>query len=164
MVFPAIFWLISAYMLHACTSHIYHIPSAVSNRSSTAHFISTASGLDSPKVHPVNASAFEWWYFDVVSNAPGSLASLAVTFYTTTANAFPLLEPSNTVTLVRTELSFPNGTLWTASLPAHGATVVTDDDHASRGDWHNSGFKWTQTREEGYLRGIRSSSMHRRSG
>ncbi|KAJ7693083.1 hypothetical protein B0H17DRAFT_981939 [Mycena rosella] len=142
-----VLWSIS--VLFASASHVYHIPSVVSNRSSTAHFTSAASGLDAPKIHPVNSSSFDWWYFDVVSSDPSSLASVVVAFYTTTANAFPFLAPSDTVTVAQIAVSFPNGTTFGATVNADGATV-TSDENLSSGDWHNSGFKWTHTGDSTY--------------
>lgn len=130
-------------------SHVHHIPSAVSNRASMARFTSGASDLDAPKIRPVNSSSFDWWYFDVVSSDPGSLASVVVAFYTTTANAFPFLAPSNTTTVAQIAISFPNGTTFGATVNANGATV-TSDENLSSGDWHDSGFKWTHTGDSTY--------------
>ncbi|KAJ7693085.1 hypothetical protein B0H17DRAFT_1060712 [Mycena rosella] len=147
-----LYWLISSlWTLLAIASqfHTYHIPSAVSNHSSTAQFTSAASGLDAPKIHPVNSSAFDWWYFDVVASDPNSLASVVAIFYTTTANAFPFFPPSDSVTFVQITGTFENGTTFGTIVNADGATVRSDDN-ASSGDWHNSGFSWTHTRDSAY--------------
>ncbi|KAJ6570568.1 hypothetical protein DFH09DRAFT_1362677 [Mycena vulgaris] len=143
-------WLLwSLCMIAVSASHVHHIPSAASNASSTAQFTSTSSALDAPKIRPVNSSAFDWWYFDVVSNDPSSLASVVVVFYTTTATAFPFLPPSDSVTLAQIAISFPNGTNFEALATADGATVTTDDN-VSSGDWHGSGFKWTHSGDSVY--------------
>ncbi|KAJ6548789.1 hypothetical protein B0H19DRAFT_1031982 [Mycena capillaripes] len=131
-----ILWLAAA-----SASRVYDIPATVNNDTSTALFTSSAKGLDAPKIHPVNNSAFDWWYFDVVSADPTSVASVVIVFYTSTATAFPFLPPSASVTRAQIHVSFPNGTVFTAFAPADGATV-TADDNASSGDWHGSGFKW----------------------
>ncbi|KAJ7445615.1 hypothetical protein FB451DRAFT_1189031 [Mycena latifolia] len=137
-------------LLSASASLVHHISSAVSNRSCTAHFTAAASGLDAPQILPVNSSAFNWSYFDIVSIEPGSPASFVVIFYTSTATAFPLfLSDSGTVTLVQIALFFPNGTVVEAVVPADGATV-TADGNVSSGDWHNSGFSWTHTGDSIY--------------
>ncbi|KAJ7445626.1 hypothetical protein FB451DRAFT_1005018, partial [Mycena latifolia] len=120
------------------------IPSIVSTHPSSAHFISGASGLDAPKIHPVNSSTFEWWYFDAVPHDPRSRASVVVVFYTATASAFPFLAPAGTATLAQIAVTFPNGTAYGATVPADGATV-TADENVSSGDWHNSGFRWTHS-------------------
>ncbi|KAJ7142929.1 hypothetical protein C8R44DRAFT_568841, partial [Mycena epipterygia] len=128
----------------AFASRVYDIPAAVSNGSSTAQFISAATGLDAPKIHPVNSSAFDWWYFDVVSTDPSSLASVVVVFYTTTATAFPFFVPLDSVTWAEIDVSFPNGTVFRAAATADGATV-TVDENVSSGNWNGSGFSWTHT-------------------
>ncbi|KAJ7145567.1 hypothetical protein C8R44DRAFT_601176 [Mycena epipterygia] len=129
---------------------VYDIPSAVQNGTSTAQFTSSATGLDAPKVHPINGSAFDWWYFDVVSTDPTVLSSVVVTFFTSSQPAFPLLDPSDSITVARIWVSFPNGTLWSAESNADGATVVADGDTSS-GTWHGTGFSWTNTPAGGYL-------------
>ncbi|KAJ7446110.1 hypothetical protein FB451DRAFT_1188870 [Mycena latifolia] len=129
---------------------VYNIPSAVQNGTSQAQFTSTATGLDAPKVHPINGSAFDWWYFDVVSTDPTVLASVVVTFFTSSQPAFPLLDPSDSITVARIWVSFPNGTLWEAAPTADGATVISDGDTSS-GTWHGTGFSWVGTPAGGYL-------------
>ncbi|KAJ6457615.1 hypothetical protein C8R45DRAFT_844134 [Mycena sanguinolenta] len=128
----------------------YFISPAVQNGTSQAQFTSTAAGLDAPKVQPINASAFDWWYFDVVSTDPTSLASVVVTFFTSPQSAFPLLHPSNSITSAYIWVSFPNGTLWSAVADGDGATVEVEGD-GSRGTWHATGFSWTRTPASGYL-------------
>ncbi|KAK7055843.1 hypothetical protein R3P38DRAFT_1369637 [Favolaschia claudopus] len=122
---------------------VFEIPSAIQNETSIAQFTSTSTPLDAPKAHPINGSAFDWWYFDVVSSDPGSLASVVVTFFASSQPAFPLLHASNNVLPVRLWVSFPNGTLAQAEAFASSATVSTEGDNSS-GDWHGTGFKWTK--------------------
>ncbi|KAJ7124610.1 hypothetical protein C8R43DRAFT_1147309 [Mycena crocata] len=138
-------WLLGAlWVALTAATRVYNIPSAVSNTSSTALFTSTATCLDEPKISAVDASAFDWWYFDVVSTDPTSLASVVVVFYTTAPAAFPFFPPFpfESVTLAQISVSFPNGTQFSSIIPADGATVVSDGN-ASSGDWHGSGLKWT---------------------
>ncbi|KAJ7686123.1 hypothetical protein B0H17DRAFT_1013780 [Mycena rosella] len=134
----------------AAQGTVYEIPSAVQNGTSQAQFTSTATGLDAPKVHPVNASAFDWWYFDVVSTDPTVVSSVVLTFFTSSQPAFPLLAPSESITVARIWVSFPNGTLWEASSDATGATV-TAEGNTSSGIWHGTGFSWAATPAAGYL-------------
>ncbi|KAK7008218.1 hypothetical protein R3P38DRAFT_3024000 [Favolaschia claudopus] len=98
---------------------VFEIPSGIQNKTSIAQFTSTSTPLDAPKVHPINASAFDWWYFDVVSSDPSSLASVIVTFFTSSQAAFP------------------------AGAFASSATVTIEGDNSS-GAWHGTGFKWTR--------------------
>ncbi|KAK7055840.1 hypothetical protein R3P38DRAFT_2682331 [Favolaschia claudopus] len=124
---------------------VFQIPSAIQNKTSIAQFTSTSTPLDAPKVHPINASAFEWWYFNVVSSDPDSLASVIVTFFTSSQRAFPVLDPSDSVLAARIWVSFPNGTLAQAEAFASSATVTTASEGAnSSGDWHGTGFRWTK--------------------
>lgn len=37
------------------------VPNTIVTAPSTAQFVSGAQGLDAPKVHPVNATTFDWW-------------------------------------------------------------------------------------------------------
>ncbi|KAJ7124603.1 hypothetical protein C8R43DRAFT_1030984 [Mycena crocata] len=136
-------WLIGAlWVALTAAMRVSNISSATSNATSTASFTSTTIDLDGPKISAVNSSAFDWWYFDVVSTDQGSLASVVVVFYTTIAAAFPFFPPFESVTLAQIAVSFPNGTLSSIFVPAEGATV-SSDGNASSGDWHGSGLKWT---------------------
>ncbi|KAJ7659595.1 hypothetical protein DFH06DRAFT_965437, partial [Mycena polygramma] len=121
----------------------------VSNRSSTAHFTASAHGLDAPKVQPVNASAFDWWYFDAVSTDPRSHASVTVVFHTSAASAFPFLPPSDTTTVAQISGSFLNGTLFSVTMGAKGATVTADENFSS-GDWRGTGLGWTHSGDGTY--------------
>ncbi|KAJ7171251.1 hypothetical protein C8R46DRAFT_1216831 [Mycena filopes] len=123
------------------SAKIFNIPATVSSGSSTALFNSTATDLDAPKVHPINGSSFDWWYFDVVSTDPKSPASVVVIFYTVAGAAFPFLSPSDAITRAQIFVSFPNGTQFTTITDAAGATVVSDGN-VSSGDWGGTGFGW----------------------
>ncbi|KAJ7255135.1 hypothetical protein B0H12DRAFT_1114271 [Mycena haematopus] len=143
--------VLAAFFPSATRGQTYFIPSAVQNGTSQAQFTSGATGLDAPKVHPINASAFDWWYFDVVSTDPASLSSVVVTFFTSPESAFPLLHPSDYITTAYIWVSFPNGTLWSAVSDAdEGASVVAEGD-SSQGTWHGAGFSWTGTPALGYM-------------
>ncbi|KAJ6552970.1 hypothetical protein B0H19DRAFT_842716, partial [Mycena capillaripes] len=102
---------------------------------SEVDYTSSATGLDAPKVHPINASAIDWWYFDVVSTDPKSRASVVVVFGSGGVPGMALR--------VQATVSFPNGTLTSTdtSVPADSATVVAEGNGSS-GDWHGSGFTW----------------------
>ncbi|KAJ7076688.1 hypothetical protein B0H15DRAFT_941228 [Mycena belliarum] len=129
---------------------VFHIPSAPQNGSSKAQFTSTATGLGAPKVHPINASSFDWWYFDVVSSDADVFSSVVVTFFTSSQPAFPLLSPSDSIVVARIWVSFANGTLWEATSDGDSATVIADGD-ASTGTWHGTGFSWAGSPASGYL-------------
>ncbi|KAJ7748645.1 hypothetical protein B0H16DRAFT_1663509 [Mycena metata] len=118
----------------------FYIPSTLQNRTSYTVFESLASGLDGPKVQPINATTFDWWYFDVVSTNPPDLS---------TAVCIPTPDSVTDITVAVLWISFPNGTLWSTASHADGATVKVNGDYTD-GTWDNSGFSWT-SKESGYL-------------
>ncbi|KAL4938072.1 hypothetical protein BDV06DRAFT_215411 [Aspergillus oleicola] len=63
------------------------VPDSPVNASSKAQFISNSTAFDGPKVVPVNATTWDWWYFDAVqvSSNPNEQVSVVATFY----NALP---------------------------------------------------------------------------
>ncbi|KAJ7814221.1 hypothetical protein B0H14DRAFT_3477220 [Mycena olivaceomarginata] len=127
-------------------TNLYRIPSALSNTSSTGIFTSTASNLDAPKVLPINASTFDWWYFDVVDTDPNSRASTAVVFYNTGPTGLPFISTPGTTLSAQVIVSFPNGTLSSAPgiAVADRATVLASDNGSS-GQWHGAGIAWTHS-------------------
>jgi len=106
------------------------------NTTSDVEWTYAGTSLDGPKVHPVNATTFDWWYFDAVSSnlAQGDLSSVVINFYTLSSVAFP--SNSNTSTILDTSISgtFANGTPFGFdAYPAH-ATIATYGD-SSAGSW-----------------------------
>lgn len=133
----------------------FQIPSSVQNGTSQARFeistpnsvldIPTLLSLDSPQVNLINASVFDWWYFDAVS-ATNPNESLVVTLFTSTANAFPFLNPNETSVLIAyIWASFANGSVYADYVPANMATVAGGDaaPYPSSGNWESTGFSWT---------------------
>ncbi|KAJ7225045.1 hypothetical protein C8J57DRAFT_1440143 [Mycena rebaudengoi] len=121
---------------------VYNI-SVVANGTSEVDFTSSTAGLDAPKVRPINASAIDWWYFDVVSTDPNSRASVVLVFSAVGGVPDMPLRAQATV-------SFPNGTLTSTEtvVPADRATVTTEGNGSS-GDWHRSGFTWRYSAHSG---------------
>jgi hypothetical protein len=116
------------------------VPAAVQNGSSQAQWVSSAGGLDAPKVTPINATAYDWWYFDAVS--VDAKTSVVVVFYTTSSPAFLSLLDNTTITLVTLSIQFANGTSYGASLPATSATIQTVGQ-GTNGWFRGSGASWT---------------------
>ncbi|KAH9207554.1 hypothetical protein DL95DRAFT_482702 [Leptodontidium sp. 2 PMI_412] len=119
------------------------VPNTIVTAPSTAQFVSTAQGLDAPKVHPVNATTFDWWYFDAVST--DSQESVVIVFYMSTDLGFPFRLPGAAIS-VDIFVSFADGSLLfypINSLPGSlgSATVVSEGQGAS-GVWRNSGFSF----------------------
>ncbi|KAJ5683666.1 uncharacterized protein N7477_000011 [Penicillium maclennaniae] len=138
----------------------YLISSQVQNGTSQVRFdISTSEAtlsseallkLDGPQVSSINASVFDWWYFDAVSESdPGD--SIVVTFFTSSATAFPFLDPSGSSVLIAyLWASFANGTVFSEYIPATVATVAGGDSAKppSSGNWGSTGFSWTALNED----------------
>jgi hypothetical protein len=114
---------------------------------SIAQFISGSSGLDGPKMNPeINATSFDWWYFDAVSDS--NSCAIVIVFYMSTDLGFPFVLPLSTLS-VDIFATFEDGTLVflplnDAPLSAGSATVVTDGDGSS-GIWDGTGFSWNGT-------------------
>ncbi|EKV10217.1 Hydroxyneurosporene synthase [Penicillium digitatum] len=137
----------------------YQIPSAVQNGTSKAQFdIQTPAGtldidtlfrLDAPQIDLINSSVFDWWYFDAVSETNPD-DSLVVTFFSSSAEAFPFLDTNETSVLsVWLWASFANGTVFTDYVPATAATVtgLEAEGTNSSGEWSSTGFSWVALTE-----------------
>lgn len=137
----------------------YQIPSAVQNGTSRARFdiptpgttldIETLFRLDAPQIDYINGSVYDWWYFDAVSEANPD-DSLVVTFFSSSAEAFPFLHANETSVLsVWLWASFANGTVFADSVPATVATVTGANTAGtnSSGEWSSTGFSWAALTE-----------------
>lgn len=113
---------------------------------SIAQYVSGTSGLDGPKMSPeINATSFDWWYFDAV--AEDGLSAIVIVFYVSTTLAF-LVPPLSTLS-ASIFATFEDGSI--LSLPADilpniagEATITTDGDGAS-GIWKGTGFEFQGT-------------------
>lgn len=113
------------------------VPPFVSLASPTAQFVSCNTGHDGPKVSPISATAYDWWYFDAVSD-DGSEA-LTVVFFTASALGFPFeLTSAVDATTAAVFATFADGTTSVVPLVAAGATITTAGDGAS-GVWKGAG-------------------------
>lgn len=118
--------------------------------------------IDGPNVQPINETAFDWWYFDVVAlpnnenplginaskegRTDGPLASMVITLFTSTIEAFPFLPPTADEENVLTAyiwLTFPNGTWASKYIHADQATIVTSGGGGSSGKFDSTGFSWS---------------------
>ncbi|KAF7308243.1 hypothetical protein HMN09_00672200 [Mycena chlorophos] len=144
-------WVQSAHA-GASSAHVFNIPAPVQPGNSTANYVfsSSSGGIDGPKVAPITNSTFQWWYFDVVSTEPGDHSYFVGVFYTTAPPAFPLLSASDLVTPIHLSGAYSNGTLWSASTMANGATISVKGDTVS-GVWNDSGMSWSASSASQYL-------------
>lgn len=125
-------------------SQTINVSNVIRLGNSVAQFVSGTSGLDGPKMDPeINATSFDWWYFDAVSE--DNSCAVVIVFYMTTDLGFPFVPPLSTLS-VDIFATFEDGTLVflplnSSPLSAGEATVVTDGDGSS-GIWKGTGFEW----------------------
>lgn len=113
--------------------------SSISSGPSHVQFLSEESGLDGSKLSSVNASVFDWWYFDAVAEDRNS--SFVIIFFTSSYNAFPFLQQVDNVLPVYIWASFPNGTVTTLITHAENATIKTRGN-GSEGRYEPIGMGW----------------------
>jgi hypothetical protein len=115
---------------------VSNIPGTIVNATSIAQFTSEKYRFDGPKVSPINGTATDWWYFDVVSS--DSKSAVVITF---------MIEPAIIADgvhdlLVDIDATFPNGTTVLAIAVASSA-VVTTVEQGSSGVYVGTGANWT---------------------
>ncbi|KAL4914994.1 hypothetical protein BDW62DRAFT_219719 [Aspergillus aurantiobrunneus] len=121
------------------------VPSVPVPGRSETNWISNTTGFDSPKVHPINSSVYDWWYFDAVqaSDDRSEQASVVVTFYTATSTGFDFLafyeaEGFSSLALAEATVTWPNGTSETFLFNATEANITTVENGAE-GLWDANG-------------------------
>ena len=145
---------IHSYTRNGADNWLYTIPSTSSNDTATIHSkIATPNKklssskllqLDSPQASKITPSSFDWWYYDAVSST-NPLESLTITLFTSSATAFPWLNPNDSSILIAyLWATFPNGTRFMEYLPAKLAVVSGSEglEIASMGEWQGAGFSW----------------------
>lgn len=123
---------------HRSQGVITTVPATAALGPSVVQFTSNASGLDGPKVLPVNGSVFDWWYFDVASS--DGLSNVVVIFFTLPFVTFPFVAPDDIVS-VAVQASFPDGTSFRTSLLATEAVIMTVGD-GSEGRYEGANASW----------------------
>ncbi|KIY53782.1 hypothetical protein FISHEDRAFT_32652 [Fistulina hepatica ATCC 64428] len=119
---------------------VHVIPATVSSGTSVAQFVSGSDALDGPMVAPVNASAFDWWYFDVVSEDYQN--SMVIIFFTTPNTSFPFTASSTDILeVIMTAQTPDDATFYDGGAFATEAIVMTDGNGAS-GVWEDTGFSF----------------------
>lgn len=120
------------------------IPATASNHISEVEFVAKENGLDAPHVTPINASTYDWWYFDVVSEDQGY--NVVVTFFAAPGSAFAFSgAPATDITEAYLFVSTPENPMYIdESIPATKALVVSVGNGAS-GIWEGSGFAFAGT-------------------
>lgn len=133
---------LAASVVHATPwGSVTTIPPTVVNKTSIAQFTSSSHGLDAPHVTPINASAWDWWYFDVIS--PDHLQSVVVVFYTAPETGFLFDEaPVTNINLASINVGIKgHETFFGSGMFANAAKVVSVSNGAA-GRWEGSGFEF----------------------
>ena len=123
---------------HTTQSLVTTIPATTLSGPSLVQFTSNASGLDGPKVSPINGSVFEWWYFDAVSS--DGLSSVVIIFFTLPSAAFPVHDSPDVVS-ISFNANFANGSAFGTTLTATEAVIVTVGD-GSEGRYEGANASW----------------------
>lgn len=105
-----------------------------------------SNGFDAAKVQPVNASTYDWWYFDAVqvSDDPAQQASVVITLYTAVSTGFDFLQAYaaqgfTSLTLAEVIIHWPNGTAESYFFNSTEARITTNTaDNGVHGVWIDS--------------------------
>ncbi|OIW29571.1 hypothetical protein CONLIGDRAFT_654116 [Coniochaeta ligniaria NRRL 30616] len=120
------------------------LPNVLHDGPITPDGISAKGHIDWPKLLPgVNATSYDWWYFDVVS--ADAKASATVVFYNSGPNGFinTFLGGPLSASLIGV---LPNGTVYDISVPATSAIISrSDDSSATSAVYTDSGFSFNGT-------------------
>ncbi|KAK3613935.1 hypothetical protein LTR56_027585 [Elasticomyces elasticus] len=78
------------WMSHEPAAVTTYLNSTILTTPSMAEFTYPSTGFGGPKIHPVNGTNFDCWYFDAVSSGllEGDLSSVIIVFYTLSQTAF----------------------------------------------------------------------------
>jgi hypothetical protein len=117
---------------------VSNIPGTVVNATSVAQFTTEKYGFDGPKVSPLNVSAVDWWYFDVVS--ADAKSAVVIVFQMQAA----IIGDGVHQLAVDVDATFPNGTTVSARAVASSA-VVTTVGQGSSGVYAGTGMNWAGT-------------------
>jgi hypothetical protein len=110
-----------------------HIPSTAVTGPVPVVTSSSQSAFDGPKTGAVNATSFDWWYFDAATSDGGT--AVAIIFFRSTQTLFA---PEPSVDYIEVSVLWPNGTTFDQSFPASFSSVTTQGFGAS-GTWNGVG-------------------------
>lgn len=102
----------------------------------------SATPFDGSKTSIVNATTFDWWYFDAV--ATDLSASITVVFFTCLSGPLGFDLDLPTVNFIIVTGMFDDGTTFTEIILGGDATIATSGDGSS-GSFDLTGSGWTST-------------------
>ncbi|EEP81168.1 predicted protein [Uncinocarpus reesii 1704] len=117
--------------------------SSIAHGASKVQLLLGSSGFDGPKLDSVNASVYDWWYFQAMARP---FSSFVIVFFTSSANAFPFLIDKDNVLPVWIWASFDNGTTIRRQTHAEVARISTLGDGSS-GRYEPTGMHWSGSRD-----------------
>jgi hypothetical protein len=97
-----------------------------SNTTSQMSVISGRSAFDTPRITPINSTAYDWWYFDAASQDGKS--SIVLTFFMTGADGMLFGTTNDHILGILLNVAFPNGTIYNEVVSADSAVVETARD------------------------------------
>ncbi|KAL2836924.1 hypothetical protein BJY01DRAFT_251717 [Aspergillus pseudoustus] len=112
---------------------------------SHVQWISGADGFDGVKVHPINRTTYDWWYFDLVQELDagvGNQASMSITIRNSGQNG---ALPNNFTTdnFINLDMTWPNGSAHSWVLMAKDAVITTPEGaDGTSGVWLSSGVSF----------------------
>ncbi|KAF5385702.1 hypothetical protein D9757_003548 [Collybiopsis confluens] len=138
----AILSLFLHYLL-AVSASTTQYPSTVVDGDSIVQYIAT-SAIDAPKVSTINATSYDYWYFDAVSL--DHEYSVVAVFYAAPKTSFPFLPKNQQILAAQISVQTP-GAVTINTTYATAATLTVDDiNNDIEGTWEGIGAAFTGTR------------------
>ncbi|KAH0835258.1 hypothetical protein AYO21_07172 [Fonsecaea monophora] len=119
-------------------THVY--PPVLQVGPSTAEFTTSGTALDGPKLDKINATSFDWWYFDAVSDDRQLQATIIMVSGDSSTLGFPISVGTSNYCFL--SVLMPDQTIFQEVLLSGDATIVTSEDGTS-GSYAGSGVSWT---------------------
>lgn len=116
------------------------IPALQSNETSIAKFTASSYGLDASHVHPINESAYEWFYFDAVSQ--DGHYSVVFTFYTAPETGFQGGGPAYNIVPATLTVGIPEEPSFFYEHLYAKEVVLKSTGNGASGDWVDTGYKF----------------------
>ncbi|KAH9211042.1 hypothetical protein DL95DRAFT_258662, partial [Leptodontidium sp. 2 PMI_412] len=101
--------------------------------------VSKSTPFDGPKLNHVNATTFDWWYFDAVSN--DATMQLSIVFFSTESTTLGFPFSTGTTNFIVVTALFNNGTVYQNIIPGGDAVITTVGDGSS-GTFDLTGGSW----------------------
>ncbi|XP_014551657.1 hypothetical protein COCVIDRAFT_112274 [Bipolaris victoriae FI3] len=124
-----------------------YFPNELHDGPISAQFVSTGENIDRPRISPgVNASTFDWWYFDVASTSSANETITVVFFERGPTGFLGNVTTENTLS-VQVTGTMKNGTVYNiqSDASANASAVINTSNNSIYGDWETTGFRFAGT-------------------